>query len=131
MSANTFSYARVWGCFLLALVAGLVLLPGKAAASEFGAEAACRRDPELANLPRIEFRVEKKPWMEVLTWLTEQTGVPVLGTFRPVGSFTFIGPPGTKYTIPEVVGIIERGLMRQGYLLIRRPSCFTLGAIDE
>lgn len=131
MSVDRFARPRVWACCLLALTAGLGLLPGKGAASGCAAEGACRRDPRLANLPRVEFRVKNKPWRDVLAWLTEQTGVPVACSFRPVGSFTFVGPPGARYTIPEVVGIIERGLMRQGYLLIPRPRCFALGLADE
>jgi hypothetical protein len=132
MCADRFRSPRVWGCVLFALVAS-GLLPAKAAAtSGFGADAACRQDPKLANKGRIEFRMENRPWREVFAWLSEQTGVPVVVTCMPVGSFTFVGPQGARYTIPEVVGIINRALLRQkNAFLLRRPRCFALYWADE
>src|SRR5438094_2118219 len=50
----------------------------------------------------IEFRMEKKPWSEVFDWLSRRTGMPVITTFKLTGSFTFVGPPGARYTAPEI-----------------------------
>jgi hypothetical protein len=81
----------------------------------------------------IEFR--DRPWSAVFTWLSEQTGLPVVTQFKPTGTFTFIPPnPEKRYTMPEIIDILNEALMaRQNdrYLLIRRESSFYLQPADE
>jgi hypothetical protein len=83
--------------------------------------------PLLDDRHGVEFRMEGRPWGEVLEWLGDQSGLPCVYSSLPIlGTFTFIGPKGAKYTLPEIMGILNRALLRQGYLLIKRKQSFTL-----
>jgi type II secretory pathway component GspD/PulD (secretin) len=83
----------------------------------------------------ISFSMSEKPWGSVFTWLTEQTGKPLITNYKPTGSFTFISPPKKKYTIPEIIDIINDGLIAnsatQKYYLINRERSFTIVPADE
>jgi type II secretion system protein D len=89
-----------------------------------------------ANDGRVEFEMRDKRWIEVLEWLADKTGLPFVGTHHPQGTFTFISPrrpgqPAPRYTIPEVIDIINEKLMDEHYLLIRRTASMTIVPIDE
>src|SRR5262245_29477577 len=83
----------------------------------------------------IEFR--NKPWQGIFEWLTDQTGLPFIGGVQPpTGTFNYISPKGTplrphKATLPEVIDILNEGLLTKNYILIRRPTAFTLVPADE
>jgi hypothetical protein len=77
----------------------------------------------------FEFRVDNKPLKEVLMWLSDQTGLPFIGSSVP-GSFTFVGPEGQRYTVPEIVAIINRSLRLRGLELVRRERCFVIVHVD-
>lgn len=79
----------------------------------------------------ISFEMREKPWASVLEWLTDQTGMPFVGDLRPTGSFTFIGPRGKSYTLPEIIDILNESLLTQKRLLIRRDKLFTIVPADE
>jgi hypothetical protein len=72
-----------------------------------------------------------KPWSAVLEWLTEQTRLPVITTFKPVGTFTYVGPKGMKHTLPEVVALFNEGLRRRECVLLWREQSFVLVPADE
>jgi len=80
---------------------------------------------------RMAFEMRAKPWSQVFEWLSDQTGLPFISSHAaPTGTFNFINPrvggqPRT-YTIPEVIDIINEGLISHKYVLIRRPSSFTV-----
>src|SRR5262245_59417514 len=42
----------------------------------------------------VAFEVRDKPWNFVLEWVSELTNLPFVGTVKPTGTFTFIGPKG-------------------------------------
>ena len=79
--------------------------------------------------------MDGKPWQAVFTWLTDETGKPVITVYKPTGSLTFIGPANKEYTMPEVIDIINEGLLSnsqtQKYYLINRERSFTLIPADE
>jgi RNA polymerase sigma factor (sigma-70 family) len=78
--------------------------------------------------------MRNKPWATVFEWLSDQTGKPVITPFKPTGTFTFVGPPGGKYTLPEVIDILNEALSSsatQRYELIDRGLTFTLIPADE
>jgi hypothetical protein len=78
------------------------------------------------------FQARAKPWGDVFTWLTEQTGLPVVATSRPTGTFTFLPPaPGKKYTLPEVIDVLNEALLQKRLLLLRRERCFAVVPADE
>ncbi len=122
-----------WAIFTVATLAVVLLFVGKApAASPEEVEAACRKDPRLANLGRVELRMKGKVWRDVFSWLEDLTGYAVARTFLPTGTFTFLGPKGATYTIPEVVGIMNRALVRQNGLILRlNRRSFGLSSPDE
>jgi hypothetical protein len=66
-------------------------------------------------------------WRQVFAWLREQTGKPVCSC-TPNGQFTFVGPPGKEYTIPEAIAIINEGLANSPHqlILIERERSFSL-----
>jgi len=41
---------------------------------------------------RVAFNMSEKPWGNVFTWLSDQTGKPLITNVKPTGSFTFISP---------------------------------------
>src|SRR5262245_54703973 len=55
---------------------------------------------------KIVFDQRDKRWMDVLEWLSTETGLPLICPTKPTGSFTFIAPivngAQKKYTIPEI-----------------------------
>ncbi len=71
------------------------------------------------------------PWPDVFKWLTEQTGLPVVGQAKPAGAFTFVGVDKKTYALPEVVDILNDALTVQKLLLIRRGHSFALVPSDE
>ena len=86
------------------------------------------------------FQFTETPWSEVLDWLVEITGLPMLGQERvPVGKVTFrpeVGPGGRlkQYTVPEIIESlneimeISRG---QKWIIVRRQASIGLYPADE
>jgi hypothetical protein len=121
------------------VLVGLLLSWGLVWSGETGAAPLpARKQPEPAREdegesgePRYEFNLNGKPWREVFVWLSEKSGgLPVVGIEVPKGTFSVTLAPGKKYTIDEVVVIINAALSRDAdgwkYLLIRRPGRFVL-----
>jgi hypothetical protein len=108
-----------------------------AAAMPTSAAPAPRPLPPKAEVPSKTVKVEfvNTPWRKVFRWLIEETGKPVIFTNAPTGSFTYVGPPNKRYTIAEVVDILNEGLLNvnraQPYELIQRQRSFTLVPADE
>jgi hypothetical protein len=84
---------------------------------------------------QVTFSMSEKPWSSVFAWLSEQTGKPVIVSSKPTGSFSFNSPDGRKYTVPEVVDIINQALLSaektNKYYLINGEKAFTLIPADE
>jgi hypothetical protein len=81
--------------------------------------------PGPPKIQRVAFRMEDVRWVDVFRWLGEQTGKPFVGS-SIAGSFTFVGPPGARYTIPEILAIMNRNLQQRGIILVERPKCFVI-----
>jgi type II secretory pathway component GspD/PulD (secretin) len=103
--------------------------PGQA--SEPAARAANANSPE----ERFLFEAENKPLSELFEWLTDMSGLPMVVTYKPTGTFTFIPPRDANqrpclYTLPEILDIINYALLlppdSQQYMVIRREQSFTL-----
>src|SRR5207248_485241 len=67
----------------------------------------------------------------VFEWLTEKTGREVVYTHPPAGTVNFIGPKGKKYTIPQIIDIINDGLLQGKWVLLNRGASFTVVPADE
>ena len=85
--------------------------------------------------PRYEFAISGKPWKDVFVWLNEKTGLPVVGVAVPTGTLNLIVKADKKYTIAEVIDLINEGLLsnepKQQYYLIRRERNFVLVPADQ
>ena len=83
----------------------------------------------------VKFAMDGKAWKTVFSWLVDETGKPVISVYIPTGSLTFVGPANKSYTIPEVIDIINEGLLSnsqtQKFYLINRERSFTLIPADE
>src|SRR5207245_220467 len=79
------------------------------------------------------------PWQKVIEWFSDTTGLAFAGVFKPTGTFNFTPPKVNggvrKYTIPEIVDIINEALEAQAstqkYVLIRKTQTFTFIPADE
>ena len=88
---------------LAALTAlAVVAAPGRAA------------DPEKKDetpQKKYQFAMDGKPWSAVFKWLTDETGKEVINTTGPTGTFSFTGPANKSYTLPDVIDLINAGLL--------------------
>jgi hypothetical protein len=102
--------------------------PGAAPPPAAGAAAAPEKKAEVRKKDEklYSFSMDKKPWGSVFSWLADRTGRPVIAPNYPAGTFTFIAPEGKKYTLPEVIDIINDGLVgnvaTQKYYMINRDN---------
>jgi type II secretory pathway component GspD/PulD (secretin) len=81
-----------------------------------------------------------RPWIggkgSVLEWLSEQTGLPVsISRAKPEGVLTLVNAQANgaakKYTLAEVMDILNDELSKQKMVLVRRARTFTIEPIDE
>jgi type II secretory pathway component GspD/PulD (secretin) len=81
---------------------------------------------------RFSFEMRDKPWGSVLEWLSDQSGLPYSGN-RPTGTFTFVAPndKGKRYTLSEIIDILNDALVKQQYLLVRGEWSLYLVPADE
>ncbi len=77
------------------------------------------------------FEMCAKPWGTVFEWLTDKSGKPFISTNHPSGTFNFIGQQNKKYTLPQVIDIINDGLLTHKYILLNRGTSYTLVPADE
>jgi type II secretion system protein D len=138
-------------CLAVAAVAGLIWAAGVGLAQSSKAqepvkdkdkEAAAKdkdKDPSdpIPKLPDKKYAVsmDGKPWRAVFAWLTEITGKPVIAANLPTGSLTFVSSPGTMYSLPEIIDIVNFGLLSnsqtQKYYLIHQERVFQVVGADE
>ncbi|HEV8062755.1 MAG TPA: secretin N-terminal domain-containing protein, partial [Gemmataceae bacterium] len=83
----------------------------------------------------VAFSMDGKPWTSVFQWLSDQTNKEVIGTLKPQGTFSFTGPTKKMYTIPQVIDVINAGLLAnsqtQKYVLINGPREFVIVPAEE
>ncbi|MBM3983742.1 MAG: hypothetical protein FJ304_26430 [Planctomycetes bacterium] len=87
----------------------------------------------LAPLPRRKYTLYFKDakWDDVLDWYAQESGLTLITTVKPTGTFTFTPHAGTMYTLDEAVDILNEGLMKQRFILIRRSMTFFIHPADE
>ncbi|MFO0844709.1 MAG: secretin N-terminal domain-containing protein [Gemmataceae bacterium] len=99
------------------------------------AEDAPKERPKKKDEKLYAFNMDKKPWGSVLAWLTERTGRPVIANSMPTGTFSYLSPPGKMYTLPEVIDIINEGMLANAatnkYYLINRERSFIVVPADD
>jgi len=126
----------------LFLLAVLVVLSGLAIGTSSGqpgkkddTKKADEKKDEKPKEKTYKFSMDGKPWRAVFTWLSEETGKPVLSVHTPTGSMSFVGPANKEYTMPEIIDIINEALLSgnqtQKFYLVNRERTFTLIPADE
>src|SRR5262249_42934039 len=68
----------------------------------------------------VSFVWEDKPWNSALDWFAKESGLVMITTVKPTGSVTIKTDKDRKYTIKEVVDLINEALAQQKMVLIRR-----------
>ena len=121
--------AGVWGKPII--LAALAVLVGAGAYLT----AADPEKKEASTEKLIAFAMDGKPWDAVFKWLANETGKDVVYINKPTGTFSFIGRNQKTYTLPEVIDIINGGLLSasqtQKYYLINGERVFTVVPADE
>src|SRR5262249_43402044 len=84
-------------------------------------------DPE----KRITFAFRDAPWIKVMEWLADNSGIPVNTPVLPTGTYNFVPPMDgkgkpMKFTVPEIIDIINNGLEAKKFILLRKESGFTV-----
>lgn len=93
--------------------------------------------PAKTEMRTYAFEFRAAPWSQVLEWLTDITGLPLITNYRPTGAFTFIAPKveGTKdpkkYTVPEIIDVLNESLLAQKFMIIRRQASMIIWPADE
>jgi type II secretory pathway component GspD/PulD (secretin) len=104
--------------------------PDKKAGADKNGEPQKKVEPKAKEkLYSLEFR--QKPWQNVFEWLSDKSGLPFISKYQPTGTFNFIAPTGHKYTMAQVIDIINEGLLESKYVLLRRSNSLTLVPADE
>src|SRR5262245_55950360 len=117
-------FHRLLCCLSLGLVTGA---GNHLAAGQVRTE---RGDSEVSRTYLMEMRA--KPWAQIFEWLTDQTGVPFVSKVPPpTGTFTFIAKKGQRYTLGELIDLLNDGLAAHRYVLLRSRTCFRLIPADE
>src|SRR5438132_8553666 len=106
---NTLSRCRGTG---IALAVGLVLGSLSEAHAQTGDKKAGTDDKAFT------FEMRAKPWSAVFEWLTEKTGREFVSPVSPSGTLNFIAPKGKKYSIPQIIDIINDGLLKEKWVLL-------------
>ncbi|MCS7269548.1 MAG: hypothetical protein NZ703_00555 [Gemmataceae bacterium] len=70
-------------------------------------------------------------WDDVLEWFAKESGLTPILTVRPTGSVTLLPPKDRKFTLGEVVDLLNEALIQQRFILIRRQISFYIHPSDE
>ena len=115
------------------LPAVLAAALGSAALAQDPKPAAPPAAPPAAATPAapktVTFAFDGKPWPEVLDWFKQESGLALITSYVPTGSAK-IGAPNRKFTIPEVVDVLNEALAAQNYVLVRREASFGVYPAD-
>ena len=72
---------------------------------------------------------EKAPWSSVFEWFAKESGLTYLGTQSVTGSLTL--KSDKKYTLGELLDLLNEALSQQKYIIIRRSQSFVLHPADD
>lgn len=86
--------------------------------------------PLSAQEPTVSFAFENKKWADVIDWFRIESGLVYAGTLTPTGTVTIRPGPGKKYTIPQVIDLLNE-LLEPKYVILRREQTFTILPADE
>jgi type II secretory pathway component GspD/PulD (secretin) len=67
----------------------------------------------------------------VLDWYAEESGLTMITTVKPRGTFTVNPPAGREFTLAEITDLLNESLAQQKLILIRRHMTFFIHPADE
>jgi hypothetical protein len=93
-------------------------------------------EPAARKKTGFEMEFRDVPWANILLWLSNVTGQPVVtSNAKPTGTLTFIPPQVNgmpkRYTIPEIIDILNHELLKQKLILLRCANTFSVEPADE
>jgi general secretion pathway protein D len=81
------------------------------------------------KLVTVNFKDTK--WTEVLDWFATESGLLPILTVKPTGSVTIQPAKEHKFTMAEVVDLLNEAMQQQKFILIRRHVTFFIHPSDE
>jgi general secretion pathway protein D len=81
------------------------------------------------KLLTVNFKDTK--WEDVLDWFAAESGMQKILTVKPPGTVNLQTPKDRKYTISEVVDLLNEALTQQRFILIRRNVTFFIHPSDD
>jgi type II secretory pathway component GspD/PulD (secretin) len=72
---------------------------------------------------------DKTPWLEVFEWFSKESGLTYIDTVKPIDTFTF--KSDRKYTLPQVVDLLNEAIASQKLYIYRRSQTFLVMGIGE
>jgi type II secretory pathway component GspD/PulD (secretin) len=115
----------------------LARCPGSSAPAVSQPETPKDQSDPTPKLPLKSLKLSANPrkWEAVFTWLTNETGVPVVANSYPSGTFSFPKPEDRLYSVEEVIHLINIGLLSnresRKYILLANEKVFILVGADE
>src|SRR5262249_17841703 len=70
-------------------------------------------------------------WSLVLEWFSNESGLTPIYTVKPTGSITLQPPKDRRFTMGEVIDLINEAMIPQKFILVRRQVSFTILPSDE
>jgi general secretion pathway protein D len=90
------------------------------------------KQPAKEVLKPYTFEFRDTPWDKVLDWLADNSGgLPIVGGIKPQGTFNFVNSGGKKHTLPQIIDILNRSLIKDKILIIRGSNNFTVISSDD
>jgi hypothetical protein len=114
------------GCLWIALVCFPVVLE----MPSVSAQAPDKSKKEQAPIKRYAFRVRNKPWTVVFELLADKTGLPIICSCSPAGAFTFIPPKNARYTLGQILDIVNAGLASKELVLVNGGTSLALFSVQ-
>jgi hypothetical protein len=89
------------------------------------------QEPTKKDEPSYLFEMRGKTWGTVFEWLADKTGRTFVSRDIPTGTLNFIAPKDHKFTIPQIIDIINDGLYPLNFVLIDKGTSFALFPSDK
>ena len=117
------------GYWLLVLAAGLLLVGLGLQADTAQAQPEGKKEPKEKL---VRFELNNQPWHKVFEFLVDHTGLPFVSPYKPpVGSISVTTPKDKLYTTGELIDVVNVGLQKEKYILIRREAALTIIPADD
>ena len=89
------------------------------------------QEPTKKDEPSYLFEMRGKTWGTVFEWLADKSGRTFVSRDIPTGTLNFIAPKDRKFTIPQIIDIINDGLYPLNFVLIDKGTSFALFPSDK